>query len=125
MTPFCRPQIGGSDKNKKNIESAKTDPVRFKWGFGKGLLKDKFAFLRLIKVLYLGGENCLQNAHFYKQKGPCFKTPFKLDRVSFSTPEIILRTFPVVRNFPLKVAANFLEHSFGAFIEEVSPFMPS
>ena len=28
----------------------------------------------------------------------------------------ILRTFPLVRNFPLKVAANLLEHSFGAFI---------
>ena len=37
----------------------------------------------------------------------------------------ILRTFPLVRNFPLKVAANFLEHSFGAFIEKVSPFMPT
>ena len=24
--------------------SAKTDPVRFKWGFGEGLLKDTFAF---------------------------------------------------------------------------------
>ena len=37
----------------------------------------------------------------------------------------ILRTFPLVRNFPLKVAANFLEHSFGAFIKKVSPFMPT
>ena len=26
------------------IGSAKTDPVRFKCGFGEGLLKDKFAF---------------------------------------------------------------------------------
>ena len=34
-----------------------------------------------------------------------------------------LRTFPLVRNFPLKVAANFLELSSGAFIEKVSPFM--
>ena len=57
------------------IGSAKTDPVRFKWGFGEVLLKDKFAFKSLIKVLYLRGENCLQNAHFYKQKGPCLKTP--------------------------------------------------
>ena len=36
----------------------------------------------------------------------------------------ILRTFPLVRNFPLTVAANFLEHSFGAFLEKVSPFVP-
>ena len=37
----------------------------------------------------------------------------------------ILRTFPLVRNFLFKLAANFLEHSFGAFIEKVSPFMPT
>ena len=29
----------------------------------------------------------------------------------------IQRTFPLVSNFSLKVAANFLEHSFGAFFE--------
>ena len=39
--------------------------------------------------------------------------------------KIVLRTFPLVRNFPWKMAAIFLEHSFGAFIEKVSPFMPS
>ena len=35
--------------------------------------------------------SCLQNAHFYIQKGPLFEIPckaFKLDRVSFSTPDI-------------------------------------
>ena len=37
----------------------------------------------------------------------------------------ILRTFPLVRDFRYKVAANVLEHSFGAFIEKVSPFMPT
>ena len=37
----------------------------------------------------------------------------------------ILGTFPLVRNSPLKAAANFLEHSFAAFIEKVSPFMPT
>ena len=37
----------------------------------------------------------------------------------------VLRTFPLVRNFPLKVAANFLEHSFATFIDKVSPFMPT
>ena len=32
------------------LESAKTDPVRFKWGFGEGLLKDKFAFFEAYKI---------------------------------------------------------------------------
>ena len=41
------------------IGSAKIDPVRFKWGFGEVLLKDKFAFKSLFRVLYLRGENCL------------------------------------------------------------------
>ena len=58
--------------------SAKTDPVRFKWGFGEVLLKDRFAFKNLIKVLYLRGENCLR---------ALFKNPFKLDRVSFSASD--------------------------------------
>ena len=31
-------------KGPASIESAKTDLVRFKWGFGEGLLKGKFAF---------------------------------------------------------------------------------
>ena len=29
--------------------SAKADPVRFKWGFGEGLLKDKFALFEAYK----------------------------------------------------------------------------
>ena len=70
------------------LGSAKTEPVQFKWGFEEGLLKDKFVFFRLIKVLHLRGEDCLQNAHFYKQKGALFKNPFKLDRVSFSAPDL-------------------------------------
>ena len=32
-----------------SIGSAKTDPVRFKWGFGEGRLKDKFDFFRANK----------------------------------------------------------------------------
>ena len=35
----------------------------------------------------------------------------------------IPRTFPLVR--ALRVAAHFLEHSFGAFIEKASPFIPA
>ena len=37
----------------------------------RDIWKTNLPFSRLIKVLYLRGENCLQNAHFYKQKGPC------------------------------------------------------
>ena len=46
-------QAGNHPNFKKNalssetgiVGSAKTDPVRFKWGSGEGLLKDEFAFL--------------------------------------------------------------------------------
>ena len=38
--------------------------------------KTNLPFSRLVKVLHLRGENCLQNTQFYKQKGPCLKTPF-------------------------------------------------
>ena len=31
------------------VGSAKTDPVQFKWGFGGGPLKDKFAFVEASK----------------------------------------------------------------------------
>ena len=72
----------------------KADLVRFKWGLGEVLLKDKFAFKSLFKVLYLRRENCLQDAHFYKQQVPCLKNPFKLDRVNFSTLEFRQIEFP-------------------------------
>ena len=62
-------------RNKSLIGSAKTEPVRFKWGFGEGLWKDKFAFVDAYKSLYLRGENCLSNAHYYKRKGPRLKRP--------------------------------------------------
>ena len=32
-----------------NLGSAKTDPVLFKWGFGEGVLKDKFALFEAHK----------------------------------------------------------------------------
>ena len=60
-----------------------------KWGFGEGHLKGKFApFSRLIKILYLREENCLQTAHFYKQKGPCLKRP--LNSTGSAFPLLIL-----------------------------------
>ena len=47
----------------------------------RDIWKINLPFSRLLKILYLRGENCLQNAHSYKQKGPCLKTP------QFSTPD--------------------------------------
>ena len=73
LHPCARCTIGTSRITFNFFGSAKTDPVRFKWGFGEVLLKDKFAFKSLFKVLCPRRENCLQNAHFYKQKGPCLK----------------------------------------------------
>ena len=57
-----------------HIGRAQTDPVRFKRGFEEGLLKYKFAFLRLIQVLCLRGKNCLHNAIFISKKGPVLNT---------------------------------------------------
>ena len=47
-----------------------------------------FPFSRLLKVLCLRGENCLQNAHFYKQKGPCLKRPLNWTGSVFPLPTI-------------------------------------
>ena len=46
-------------------------------------MKDKFAFSGLVKIIYLRGENCLQDAHFYKQKWSCLKTPLNWTRSLF------------------------------------------
>ena len=37
------------ERKHLGLESAKTDPVRFKWGFGEGGLKGKFAFFEAYK----------------------------------------------------------------------------
>ena len=37
--------------------------------------KKNLPFSRLQEILYLRGETCLQNVHFYKQKGPCLRRP--------------------------------------------------
>ena len=54
--PLARNQvINASPRNVpvftrvENTWSAKTDPVRFKWGFGEGRLKYKFAFFEACK----------------------------------------------------------------------------
>ena len=58
MNPPCLAALKLRDAPSKSSK-CKTDPVRFKWGFREGLLKDKFAFSRLLKSLYLREENCL------------------------------------------------------------------
>ena len=45
-------------------------------------------------------------------------------RKSSKNKRNMVRTFPLVWNFPFRVAANLLEHSSGAFIEQVAPFIP-
>ena len=60
---------------------------------GEGFLKDDFPFFRLIKVLYLRGENCLQNAHFYKKWArPYLKRTLNWTGSIFSTPDFNLTT---------------------------------
>ena len=39
--------IQNKHPTKEIFGRAKTDPVRFEWGFGKGLLNDKFALFRV------------------------------------------------------------------------------
>ena len=68
--------------------SAKTDPVRFKWGFGEGRLKDKFAFFEAYQNPIPKGRKLLARRPFFKAKRALLENPFfKLDRVNFSTPD--------------------------------------
>ena len=55
----------------QKIGSAKTDLVRFKRGFGEGLLKDKFAFFKAYKNPIPKRRKLLAKRPFYKQKGRC------------------------------------------------------
>ena len=65
-------RINSQNQKKPNFESAKTDPVQFKWGFGEGLLKDKFAFFEAYKSPIPNRRKLLANhPFFYQQRGPC------------------------------------------------------
>ena len=45
-------------------------------GFRRGTFKRRiWLFSGIIHFLYLRGENCLKNGHFYKQQWPCLKRP--------------------------------------------------
>ena len=59
----------------KNVKLGvqKTDPVRFKWGFGRGTFERQLAFFEAYKNPIPKRIKCLQNAHFYKQKGHCLQ----------------------------------------------------
>ena len=60
---------------------------RNKWGFGEGLLKDKFAFFEAYKNPIPKRRKLLAKCPFFEGKRALFKTPFKLDRASFSAAE--------------------------------------
>ena len=79
--------LGGQGQHNTCLGSAETDPVRFKWGFGEGLLKDKFAFFEASKNPTPKRKELLAKRPFLVSKRALFETPFKLDRVSFSTPD--------------------------------------
>ena len=55
--------------------------------------------LRLIKVLYLRKESCLQNTHLYKHKGPCLKRPLTWTQLTGSTFPLLMFVFPVSSKF--------------------------
>ena len=76
------------------FESAKTDPVWFKWSFGEGRLKKKFAFFEAPKNPIPKRRKLLANAHFYKQKGPCLKRPLNCTGSVFPLLKNILPLFP-------------------------------
>ena len=52
------------------IGSAKTDPVRFKWGFGEGVLNDKFAFFEAYINPIPKRTKLLATPIFISKKGP-------------------------------------------------------
>ena len=75
--PWYRKTIAATPPLLFVLGVQKTDPVRFKWGFGEGLWKTNLPFTRLPKILYLRGEICMHNAHFFfEAKRALFRTPF-------------------------------------------------
>ena len=64
---FCT----GAGRCMLSFGSAKTDPVRFKWGFGEGRLKDKFAFFEAYKNPISQRRKMLAKRPFLQaKKGP-------------------------------------------------------
>ena len=57
--------------------------------------KTNLPFSRLIKALHLRGENWLQNAHFYKQKGPVKKNPLNWTGSVFPLLTMVCQTYVV------------------------------
>ena len=79
---------GGIPRTANSLESlangAKTDPVRFKWGFGEERLKDKFASFEAYKNTIPKRRKLLAKRLFLQAKRALLKNPCKLDRVSLS-----------------------------------------
>ena len=56
--------------------SAKTDPVRFEWGFGEGRLKDKVAFFEAYKIKKNLEKPACKTPMFISKMGPVKKKSF-------------------------------------------------
>ena len=57
-------------------------------GFRRGTFEDKFAFFEASKNPTPKRRKLLAKCPFFQAKSALFETSFKVDRVSFSTPEI-------------------------------------
>ena len=81
--------LEGLKSGTETIGSAKTDPVRFKWGFREeDFLKDKFALFEAYKSPIPKRRKTACKTHILiKQKGPLLKTPLNWTGSVFSTPE--------------------------------------
>ena len=77
LCPIFRPDFHPIHNNLSPpfLGSAKTDPVRFKWGFGEGLLKDKFAFFEASKRPILKRRKLLAKRPFFQAKKAPLKNP--------------------------------------------------
>ena len=76
----------------------------FKWGFGEGLLKDKFAFFEVYRNPIPKRRRLPAKRPFLKAKRALSKNPFKLDRVSLSTPDFCASK--IFREVPSRVGGQ-------------------
>ena len=66
---------GNGNLGEINLEVQKLTRSGLNGVSERDVWKTNLPFSSLSKVLYLRGENCLQNAHSYKQNGPWLKAP--------------------------------------------------
>ena len=79
MSPSCTSTAAGLAARRdiklslQCVGCAKTDPVRFKWGFGEGPLKDKFAFFEAYKnPIPMRRKTACKTPIFISKTGPVF-----------------------------------------------------